>query len=575
MMAAMTAAPGHRLLIFWLAFGLVMTAAPALAAAGDKTLVLLEVEGESTPRLAKALERMIKTEHEVMPGSVYRDAARRLRARKLTPNNVKKVCAYLKVDGVLDGTVVQEDGSYRFIVRLRSGSKGIIEKKIPLRMANAWLSEEMSNRLSERLMSAIDNLPAVDKDGRDATMIASDEDRGKSGKQEKDKKRRGDDEADDDGDDGEDDEDEEVASSSRSRKGVKRVSLRDLDKLDDEDEDKGKEKNKGKSKSKGKDDTEDEGEGEGEGDDGSGRDVTADADDSDEGDDADGDDGDDEGEDDLDGSLEDDAELAASRTTPRTTPLLVNAGVSFIGRKLAFSSVAGAADPPPGYSGTPVPGAYIVGEAYPGVFAGKKGILANLGLGFVIDRVIKLNSAVPDSTGMGTVNLSTRMWRYGANLRYRHNFGSEPNGYSIQTAIGFNTAGFAISKGDAPNGSGSVDVPNVNYKYIDAGVGGRIPIAGKLSFLAEAKFLSPLSTGQIQSTTHYGPASVIGFDGEGAFEYQITPSIQARAGGRIMYLKYSFDGSGALDDRDMNGSPDVTGASDRFFGGFLTGGYSF
>ncbi|HYU15593.1 MAG TPA: hypothetical protein VEL05_05970, partial [Candidatus Acidoferrum sp.] len=279
----------------------------------------------------------------------------------------------------------------------------------------------------------------------------------------------------------------------------------------------------------------------------------------------------------LDGSVDDEAEVRApGKTTPRTTPLLVNAGLSFMGRTLSFNySGSDASQAPPGFAGTPVPGAYVSGEVYPALFGASRGALANVGVGFVVDRVIRLNATMDDGSG-NTVSLPTRMWRYGADLRYRHNFGSaaEPNGYSLQASLGYNTAGFAIDRSSAPAGA-SVDMPNVNYKYVDAGLGGRIPVGDRLSILAEAKFLAPLDTGSIQEAQQYGGASVLGFDTEAVLEYQITGRWIARAGGRLMVLSYSFDGNGALDDRDQNGQLDVTGASDRYLGGFVTGGYCF
>jgi hypothetical protein len=541
----MPAARGRRFLTSWLAFGIVFSSVSAFAGPGDKTIVLLEVEGEQTPRLRRSLERMVKSQqHEILPGTVYRDAARRLRATKLTPNNVKKVCAYLKVDGVLDGTVVQDAEGYRFIVRLRSASSGIIEKKFPLRLVQPHLKEATADQLAARLLLAIDNLPLVDKDGEDATRVAA------ARKGNGAKKRRS--AAKDEAEDAEDDELSEVKSSGKGRRGAavagksgagaraKKSARQDEDEAELEEE-------------------EEPGEG------------TADERVAAQGDEESGD----EGEDEVDGSLEDDTDSpAASGSTPRTTALLVNAGVSFIGRKLSFSYSGAAEQGPPGFSGTPVPGAYVVGEVYPAAFDGKRGALADLGVGFVVDRVIKLNSAVDDGTGMATVNLGTRMWRYGANLRYRHNFDAAPNGYSVHGSIGYTSAGFSISKGEAPDGV-NVDVPNVGYRVIDAGGGGRIPILEKLSFLAEAKFLAPLDTGPIQGNAQYGPATVMGFEGEAAFEYQITPNFMARAGGRLMLISFSFDGDGALDDRDGNGENDVSGASDRYLGGFVTGGYSF
>jgi hypothetical protein len=588
----MAAAPGRSLLVSWLALG-VLLAAPATAAAGDKTIVMLEVEGERTPRLLKSLERMVKNQHEILAGSVYRDAARRLRVLKLTPNNVKKVCAYLKVDGVIDGTVMQEEGSYRFIVRLRSGATGIIEKQIPMRLAQPLLSEKMAGMLAERLMTAIDNLPPMDKDGQDGTRVAI----GKQGEV----LENGEEEAEEPTGKGKKTKGKRTAvasSSSGKKKGKPPKKSKDGIEADVEEpervasvleeqaqEREGKSKGKGKSKSKDDgDDAEEEDDDDkrvamkdgGDDDDGSGGDDEVVEEDDEDGEKSRDDGDDDDDDDESAGSVESDAEVAADSSSPRSAPALVNAGLSFVGRKLSFDYTgANAEQAPPGFSGTPVPGAYVVGEVYPAAFGGGEGVLANLGIGIVADRVIKLNSSVEDATGMGTVNLATRMWRYGANLRYRHNFGDEPNGYSVLASVGYNTAGFSISKGDAPGGPGSVDLPNVDYRYIDAGLGGRIPIFGQLSLLAEAKFLAPLDTGQIQRTSQYGAASVTGFDFEAVFEYQITKSFQARAGGRLMQMGYSFEGTGALGDRTGDGMNDVTGASDRYLGGFVTGGYSF
>jgi hypothetical protein len=536
------AARGRRILTSWLAFAIVSSALPVVAAAGDKTIVLLEVEGEEAPRLRKSLERMVKSQHQIMPGATYREAARRLRAKKLTPNNVKKVCAYLKVDGVLDGTVMQDDEGYKFIVRLRSAANGVIEKRFPIRLVEPTLREPVADKLAARLLPAIESLPSVDKEGEDSTRVVAA--RSKKGKEP------------DVVDEAEIS--ELTGTAPKPSKTGKRARASDADEEDDDDADRGQ-RRRAAARDDG-DESGDDGEGDG-------------GDESDEGDES-GDSGD-AGDDELDGELEGEASLAAGQSTPRTTGLLVNAGVSFVGRKLSFSYSGAEGEGPPGFSGTPVPGAYVVGEIYPAAFGGgPRGALADLGVGFIVDRVIKLNAAVDDGTGMGTVALDTRMWRYGANLRYRHNFDQAEDGYSVQASLGFNTAGFAIKKTDAPAGV-NVDVPNVAYKYLDLGVGGRVPILKKLSFLVEAKFLAPLTTGQIQTNSHYGPATVKGFDGEAALEYRITGNFMARAGARLMLVSFSFDGDGALDDHDGNGENDVSGASDRYLGGFLTGGYWF
>lgn len=545
----MLAVRGRRILTFWLAFVLGLAALPALAAAGDgKTIVLLGVEGERAPRLKNTLEQMIKSQHEILPGSVYRDAARRLRAEKLTPNNVKKVCAYLKVDGVVDGTVVEDEAGYTFILRLRSAANGIIEKKIPMRLNAPILREPMANKLSNRLLPAIADLPAVDKDGEDATRVAA----ARTGKRPSD-------------DAPADPEISELGDSDGRGKG-RRASAGD----DDGDDDDGRRGKRRRTSSRDDGDEDADGEEGGRGDDGERVASSDDGDSDDSSDDSDSSSDSDDG--DSDSSIEGSADsLTARQTTPRTTPLLLSAGVSFVGRNLTFAydGVEGMA--PPGFSGSLVPGAYVVGELYPAAFGGERGGVADLGIGFVVDRAIGLTTGALDDAGNVT-DVDTSMWRYGVNARYRHNFDDEPNGVSVQAVLGFTSSGFSINKGQAPNG---IDVPNVGYRTVDIGGGGRLPLVGKLSFLGEAKVLAPLDAGPIQRTSQYGPATVFGVDAEAGFELQITRSFLARAGARLMLVKLTFDGDGSLDDRDGDGTQDVASASDRYLGGFVTGGYAF
>ena len=541
----MLAVRGRRILTLWLAFAVVLSALPTLAAAGDgKTIVLLGVEGERTPRLKGSLEQMIKTQNEILPGSVYRDAARRLRAQKLTPKNVKKVCAYLKVDGVVDGTVVEDEAGYTFILRLRSAANGIIEKKIPMRLNDPVLRETMANKLSNRLLPAIADLPPVDKDGEDATRVAAAR-RGKSRTE-----------------DAPSDPEISELGDSDGRSKRSRASTRD-----DDDDDGGKRRRSSRDDEDGAESGGEDGDESGDDD---GERVASSDDDSDSS--SDDDSGSSSDDSDSDSSIDGSADsLTSRRTSPRTTPLLLNAGVSFSGRNLTFAydGVEGMA--PPGFSGSLVPGAYVVGELYPAAFGGSRGGMANFGIGFVFDRAIGLTTGALDDAGNVT-DVDTAMWRYGVNARLRHNFGEERNGVSVHGLVGFTSAGFSINKGQAPNG---IDVPNVGYKTIDVGGGGRLPLFGMLSFLGEVKVLAPLDAGPIQETTEYGPATLFGVDAEAAFEYQITRNLLARAGARLSLMKFTFDGEGTLDDRDSDGTQDVASASDRYLGGFVTGGYSF
>jgi hypothetical protein len=622
------AARGQLFIAFAVLGGALLPFVRQAEAAKDKHIVLLDIEGERSPRLKKSIARMVKEQYQIMEGSNYRDAARRLRAEKLIPVNVKKVCAYLEVDGVIDGTLVKEDGRYKFTLRLRSAVTGAIAKKIPMYINQPSLSQNMADQLEERLLAAIADLPrpgggtkikakgrAGDDDdedveatgfgkkkGKKAKQAADDEDddedeeeapppkkmtkaekkkakaaalaekkreekeaREEAAREAREKKEREKAEkemarkkkkakADEDEDDEDDDADEDVAVKSKKNKG-KKAAAKDEDEDDDEadDEDGGKKKSKAAA-----DDENDEDEDEPK------RAAMRDAGDQEE-------DADDASNPDL--GLEKSADKPTAAGGVRTSPLVVNGGMSFVGRNLTFKSSAPADQAPRGYQGKTVPGVYATGELYPMSFAGAKGALANVGVGFVADRVIKLNSSVSDGMD-GTTLLPTKQSRYGINLRYRHNFGAGPRGVSVLASVGYNKLTFSIDKSGAPDNV-IVDVPNTSYTYVDPGIGVRVPLAGALSALVEGKFMAVLGTGQIQQPEQYGAATVTGFDGDLGFEYSLGDHFLARAGARLMYIGYSFKGNGELSDRDGNGSADVGGASDRYLGGYLTAGYAF
>jgi hypothetical protein len=491
------AARGQLVLSLVVVGGLLLPAVRQ-AEAADRYIVLLDIEGEKSPRLKKSIARMVKEQYKVMEGSSYRDAARRLRAQKLTPTNVKRVCGYLEADGVIDGTLVKEDGRYKFTLRVRSGVTGAIAKKIPMFINQPSLSQNMADQLEERLLSAIADLPRSGGGTKVKTKDRATEDEDEDAGFSKSKKRKGK-ASDDDEEEEEEDEPrkmtkaekkaaakkaaaekkaaekaarEEAALATKEALAAKKKKAREEAEEDEEEEEEeaAASKKKKKSKTAARDDEEEEEEEEEEEDEEPKRAAMKDA-----GDDAE------EDEDDASADVESSVEKPRAPTSPRTTPLLINAGVSFVGRNLVFKHSAAADLGPRGYEGKTVPGVYATGELYPMAFTGAKGALANVGFGFVADRVVKLYSAVVDDMNNTTL-LATRQSRYGANLRYRHNFGDGPRGLTITGFVGYNKLSFVIDRSNAPENV-IVDVPNTAYSYVDPGVGARIPLVGPLSAL--------------------------------------------------------------------------------------------
>ncbi len=577
-----------RLLSIAVLGGLLLPALPR-AEAGDKYLVMLDIEGERKPSsLKKSITRIVKSQHKIMDGANWKDAARRLRAGKLIPVNVKKVCSYLEVDGVIDGTLVKDDDQYKFVLRVRSCATGAISKKIPMLLNAPRLSDPgMIAGLEERLLGAIDNLGAgggkrtrvaeadVEDDDEDAEDEDEEEDDSRASKAKKAKEAKAERLR------AEKAEKAEKAELARAEK--LRAAKAKADKLKADKAKAAKAKRTAK-----RDDDEDEEDDADEEDDSAGDDEESEAEEEEDEDDEDrpkkkraamkdgGDEQEEDDEDTSDASTSIEASSAdrpSGPTSPRHTPVLLYGGASFTGRKLAFKHTGDAADAPPGYRGKPVPGFFLTGAIFPLAFGGKRGGLANIGVGFVADRAVGIKSAVDDGMG-GSAQLATREYRYGGSLIYRYNMGDDPDGLSIQASVGYNKLGFSIDKNAAPMNV-VVDVPNVVYTYVDPGVGARIPIAGKLSGLLDAKFLAVLDTGEIQKPEEYGAATVTGFDVDGGLEYRIGQHLLVRGGARLLLMGYKFKGTGAQTDRNGDDATDVGGASDRYLGGYLTGGYVF
>ena len=257
----------------------------------------------------------------------------------------------------------------------------------------------------------------------------------------------------------------------------------------------------------------------------------------------------------------------------------VVAGASLSRRRLSFTVSDGLANPPRGYTGTPVLGAYVAGELYPLRWRGIQGVAGNIGVTGEFDRVIKLESKLgyEDAQMMQmTAQLPTTQTRWGVGLVYRHRLNKTPIAPTLKFSVRYNRLSFTIDKDEAPAGV-EVDIPNVDYTYFDPGAGIHYPLTRKFALLGEARFLVVTSPGTMERQNQYGPATILGFDSSAAVEYRFANSFVVRGGVRISGITFDFDGSGVLvNNRDGDpDTPDVGGALDLYLGGYAMLGYLF
>lgn len=475
----------------------VLLVAPAPSSAETKRVVLLQIEGTRSPALRRDIARLLRP-NKVLSPKVYRRAAKRRKAVKLTPNNVAEVARYLEVHAVIDGVLVAEGDGYKLTVRVRAGNDGLVVKRIPMRLGKPRLSAKMKKGLAKRLRQTLADLPPPggERGSQDAF------------------------------------EDEPVEEAFLDEPEEAEPDAAEAAAIDDADEVEEDER-----VAQVVDDEPD-------------APVSAEVDAA-----ADTDD--------------DDAERG-----PRDRAVALFAGLSVVQRQLVFSAAPDLVNAPLGYQGAPVPGIFVHGEAYPLALSSGEGGLGNLGLTFLYDKVVRINSQVenPDNGEVEVLPTTQQRWSVGA--KYRINFGSKVTSPSLALSAGYNRQEFVIDK-EAASPEVIVDIPNVTYTYVDPGLSFRMGATPKLFLFAEGRFLAVLETGEMQQPEQYGSAQVTGLDADVGFEYGIGEHYLVRAGARFTQFGYAFQGNGNMTDRNGDGELDVGGAADRYLGGYVTAGFGF
>src|SRR5262249_32089640 len=177
----------------------------------------------------------------------------------------------------------------------------------------------------------------------------------------------------------------------------------------------------------------------------------------------------------------------------------IEVGVGVLVRNLSFDSSSGLspAQQPRGYSGSAVPSVIVEGELYPLALSGSSSALANLGIGFVVERVLKITSK------LGATEYDSSQTRFGGGLRYRFHLGDGPTSPSIKILAGVERLQFSIDRG-----TDDIGFPDVAYTYVDVGASGRFPITSpRFAFYAAARYLQVLSAGEINDAAFYGDGS--------------------------------------------------------------------
>lgn len=523
------------------------------ASAGRKRVVVLDFDGDKAEKFHADLVKILKKSHTVVSVDKWNGAAEEMSATTIDKANIKKVAKKLKIDGVISGSVEKRREQYILRLKLRAGTSGdIIGGQVNIQAEGPRLDGNAARDIKDELVEAIGGLesnrggaaseeeeeaaPPPPKKGKAAEPVEEEEEAvappraskfgGKKMEEEKGGEKVG-----KKGKKEEPVAEEPVAKADKGKKGKK--AEEELAAKEEENplpkkaekkapppkEEEPVEDTKPPKKVAVKEDPEGDGEG-----------VEASS-----------------------GAAMDEARMYS----PGERALVAVAGLSFTGRRMAFSYTG---TKPPGYKQLlPLPGFMLDATLYPLAMSHKsKGLGKNFGATVLFDRVLYINTK-----GLTGMKLASTEQRYAFGVAFRYPFNDSATSPVVGGTLRYGQKTFQIA--------GDAGVPSVAYTIIDPTAFFEYPLNDKLILGVKVGFMAVTGTGAIQTQAQYGPATVTGFETELSGDYLLKgPQIFIRAGAKLETFGYAFKGTG---DKSNMGA--VAGARDTYFGGFATAGYLF
>jgi hypothetical protein len=494
-----------RRAVAWMVMvGVLMIASSAWA---KKRVVVLSFSGPQGGKAEAAVAGAIKKRHTIVSQAQYTKAQKKLKAKKQTDKNVAKIAAEIQVDAVVSGSVKKKAGKLTVSVVVREGVSGQVKGSASFVLRGNKVDQKAKNEIDEQVLPLVDDVRGISEGG--SAMSSGDDSGSVSADEPKKKGKKGNPEEETTPPTGSGSDDTGEQEAVPGVDDTKKVASTD-----------GSESSPDSSVSKSSD----------------GGEVSS--------------------------SPQGDDHYA------RNGAFDVSLGVSALQRTLSFTVADGLANGPAGYDGALVPGALLEGEVYPMGFGKKTGVLANIGLTFMFDRVFVLKSKTMDT------EYDTTQQRYGLGLRYRWLLGSSTTSPTVHFGIGYNNLAFTIDSGGK-----DIGLPNVEYSFVDPGAGIRMPL-GTPSFalLADARYMIVLGAGDIASADNYGGGTVAGLDIDAGLEWRLMPRLPIRVGFKYVRIAYTFEDNGGKRVNNQDNNPatqDVGGALDTYLGGYATAGYIF
>ncbi len=557
---------------------------PAIAEAGRKRVVVLDLDGPKAEKFHEDLVKLLKKTHTVVPTKKWMSTAEDLGADKLTDGNIKKVAKKLKIDAIVTGKIEKRRSDYIIQLKIRAGKTGAVTgQRIDTSSEGPRIDAKAATDLKNELVAAIDTMKA-NRGGGDDDEEEEEEDRPR-------KKDSADDEEDE-----EDEEEEEepklskkeLAAQKRKEEAARKKAEAEERKAEErrkkeealakKEEDRRKKEERKKAAKKDEEEAEEEEEEE-EDDTKAALKTKKDSEEEEEEEEEEDEpkkkvaarDGDEEEEEEGIEASAEESDEGVNKLSVGERAVEAIAGISFNARRMKFTYQSDLENHPPPYNGVPVAGVVLDVAVFPLAFGHKnKSMLKNIGVTAMYDKVLLINSkSDPDGPGGNapvTLPTSQSRWTVGALFRY-----PVSKLFTVGAGLEYGKQTFTIK----PASGVSPGIPNTAYSAIMPSVFARITL-GKLIVGLDATYLSIGKAGQIENSDQYGPASKNGFEGQLSIDYMLKKYLFARVAFRGEAIGFTFTGTGAMaTNRDMDPEKDVFGASDKYFGGIATVGYLY
>lgn len=157
--------------------GLALLVAAGCAAGKSKgpsrpQVVVLDIEGASAPVQAR-IEKLTARRFDVIDADTYWDAARRLKAKKLTRRNIARVATELGALAVVHGKATGKKRRQVVTIYVRDAESGKLLERYRLTVRNGKVAKKGKRQLERKLLARVKGAPpAAEEPGEEETAAA-------------------------------------------------------------------------------------------------------------------------------------------------------------------------------------------------------------------------------------------------------------------------------------------------------------------------------------------------------------------------------------------------------------------